>query len=310
MPGNLWITVRHSIRKGFDRMVNLAADPSVRDRAAGPVMTLIVITIISYLTVTVIYKFAGLVLTDRLVAAGSPVMVPGKTQTAKPQALDNYGIIAKRNLFATTQQAIIDPEAGGDFSAGEEYTAFDLKGTIAVDDDFGYVVVEEKGKGKQKLYRLGEMIGSARLIRITRNAAILTSGGRELIMRVKEAPDGSAAPRFGGARTDPMSSGIAVSRQEVTESLSDLKSIMSQAVVRPFLSDGIQQGYIVSNIVPGSLYERLGLQNGDIIIDVNGKSLDSADDVLQLVNLMQSGGGISLNLMRGGQNETINYSFQ
>lgn len=310
MPGNLWITVRHSIRKGFDRMVNLAADPSVRVRAAGPVLTLIVITLISYLTVAVIYQFAGLALSDRSVSAGGPVIVQGAAQTAEPKALDDYGIIARRNLFATTQQAIIDPAAGGDFSAGEEYTAFDLKGTIAVDDDFGYVVVEEKGKGKQKLYRLGEMIGSARLIRITRNAAILTSDGRELIMRVKEAPDGSSVPRFGGARTDSMSSGIAVSRQEVTESLSDLKSIMSQAVVRPFLSDGTQQGYIVSNIVPGSLYERLGLQNGDIIVDVNGKSLDSADDVLQLVNLMQSGGEISLNLLRAGKSETINYSFQ
>ncbi|MFO7568445.1 MAG: PDZ domain-containing protein [Smithellaceae bacterium] len=309
MPGNLWVTVTHSIRKGFDRLMNLATDPSLKLRAAGPVGVLVVITLISYLSVDLLYKIAGLALSTRVATVNGPAAPASAAQVATRPVLGDYDLIAKRNLFATTGQAIADPAAAGDFSAGEEYTAFDLKGTIAVDDDFGFVVVEEKGSGKQKLYRIGEMIGSARLIRITRNAAILTSGGRELVMRVKEAQDTSPVSRLGRSTPAPAASGIAISREEVTQSLGDLKSIMSQAVVRPFLHEGVQQGYIVSNIVPGSLYEKLGLQNGDIIVDVNGKSLDSADDVLQLVNLMQSGGGISLNLLRGGQSETINYSF-
>ena len=66
---------------------------------------------------------------------------------------------------------------------------------------------------------------------------------------------------------------------------------------------------IISNIAPNSLYEKMGLQNGDIIIDVNNKHIQSADNLLQAVNLMQSGGSIDLNVKRNGKNETINYSF-
>jgi type II secretory pathway component PulC len=53
----------------------------------------------------------------------------------------------------------------------------------------------------------------------------------------------------------------------------------------------------------------MGLQNGDIIIDINNKPMQSADNLLQMVNLMQSGSGITLNVKRNGRIETINYSF-
>jgi general secretion pathway protein C len=84
---------------------------------------------------------------------------------------------------------------------------------------------------------------------------------------------------------------------------------MNQAMVRPFYADGVQEGFIISEIKPESLYQKLGLQNGDIIMDVNNKQMQSAEDVLQLVNLMQSGGQISLSLKRNGKVEIINYSF-
>jgi general secretion pathway protein C len=84
---------------------------------------------------------------------------------------------------------------------------------------------------------------------------------------------------------------------------------MNQALMKPFFVAGVQEGFIISEIKPDSLYQKLGLQNGDIIMDVNNKHLQSAEDVLQLVNLMQSGGQISVSLKRDGKMEIIDYSF-
>jgi type II secretory pathway component PulC len=53
----------------------------------------------------------------------------------------------------------------------------------------------------------------------------------------------------------------------------------------------------------------MGLQNGDIITDINNKRMQSADDLLQMVNLMQSGNNIALSVKRNGKIEAINYSF-
>lgn len=303
---DMWTNIIKLIKQRFDRITDIPADFSVLVGAARPLLIVVAITILSFLGVDIFYKIVSLQVVGRQ-TIGARQTSAVAIFSGQGHPIERYNIITERNLFLTTLKAIVDKNAGEYLLPSEEYTAFDLKGTIAVDQSLGYAIVEEKGKGKQKLYRLGEMIGSARLIRITRNTAILKSGEKEFVMKIKEVAEGplmGRSPRPGGT-----GSGIAISKQDVTESLSDLKSIMSQAVVRPFLNEGVQQGFVVSNIVPGSLYQKLGLQNGDVVVAVNSKKLEGADDILQLVTVMQAGGSVSVNLMRNGQNETINYSF-
>ncbi|RPI71012.1 MAG: hypothetical protein EHM45_24120, partial [Desulfobacteraceae bacterium] len=197
-------SIAHSIKKWCNHLFSTAANPALLFRALGPFLILVIITIISYLTVDIIYKIAGLTIPARSVSAKSKAFNGRAAQTSGPKPASGYDVIAQRNLFLTTQKAIADKSTKGFISTGEEYTAFDLRGTIAVDDDFGFIVVEEKGRGKQKLYRIGEMVGSAKLVRITRSAAILNSGGRELVMRIEETKDSSHTTRplrFGSSQT-------------------------------------------------------------------------------------------------------------
>ena len=83
---------------------------------------------------------------------------------------------------------------------------------------------------------------------------------------------------------------------------------MNQALVRPFMNKGVREGYIISNIAPNSIYEKAGLQNGDIIIDVNNSQMRNANDILQVLDSLQSGGSLEMNIKRNGKAETINYS--
>jgi len=127
-------------------------------------------------------------------------------------------------------------------------------------------------------------------------------------------PNLGMPPSSGQVQTPPSNrhmphSGMAISRAEVNEKLLDLKTIMTQAAVRPYFEAGAQEGFIISEIKPDSLYKKMGMQNGDIIIDVNGKRMQSADDILKLVNAMQSGVSMALSIKRNGRAETINYSF-
>lgn len=301
------MSVLQNIQRRMARLKDLPASISINRSVVTTLLILAAITVTSYLLVDIVYTAVRVYVVQTSTAAAhvSLTTVP-HSQAQAAQASKNDDIIVRRNLFQTTLTAI--EEKGGPVLPSEEYTAFDLKGTIAVDDEQGFAIVEEKGKGKQKLYRLGEMIGSARLIRVTRNTAVLSTNGRELVMRVKDATEGLSAA---GQRFTPAAPGrdISVSRQEVTQNLSDLTAIMSQAVVRPHLKDGVQEGYIITNIAGGSIYERLGLRNNDVIVDVNDKPISTADDLFQLVGVMQSGGSISVNLIRNGKSETLNYSF-
>ena len=295
----------------FNEWINRARDfvpisslDSAKLRAA---VVILAITILSYQGVSFFYKIVGFMAMGKSAAAGA-IHAPRPAGEAAREPLERYAvIIAERNLFQTTTR---ETGAGnGVFAAGEEIAEFDLKGTIAGSDSFGYIIIEERGSKKQRLYRLGAMIGSSKLVSISRNTATINRGGRDVVVRIKQTPEEPLLSSPRAAREGISRPQIAVSRREMTERLQDLQSIMTHAQVRPYFEGGAQQGFIISNIKPDSLYQKLGLQNGDIIIDVNNKRMQSADDVLQLVSLMQSGQEIALNLKRQGREETIKYSF-
>jgi general secretion pathway protein C len=301
------LKITQLIKEWFNRIKNISAMPAIDITLLRPFLILLAITILSYEAINLFYKIISFPLTNQTATSKNNISSSGTTDNFQHNQLQDYGIITERNLFITTLKAVSDKQSeGGIFDSDQKITDFDLKGTVACNSSFGFIFIEERDTHKQKLYRLGDMIGSAKLIKITRNTATLRSGGREITLKVKATLEGPLLPNSPGSAT-PRS--MTLSKKTVNENLSDLKSIMSQAVMRPFLNEGVQEGLIISNIAPNSLYEKMGLQNGDIIIDVNNKRMQSADNLLQTVNLMQSGSSIAVNVKRNGKIETINYSF-
>ena len=301
------LKITQLIKEWFNRIKNISAIPAIDITLLRPFLILLAITILSYEAIGLFYKIISFPLTNQTATSKNNISSSGTTDNFQHNQLQDYGIITERNLFLSTLKAISDKQSeGGLFDSDQKIMDFDLKGTVACNSSFGFVIIEERDSHKQKLYRLGDKIGSAKLTKITRNTAILKSGEREITLKIKSTIEGSLLSDSPN-RAAPRS--FTLSKKTVNENLNDLKSIMSQAVVRPSLNEGVQEGYIISNIAPNSLYEKMGLQNGDIIIDINNKHMQSADNLLQLVNLMQSGSSIELNVKRNGKIEVINYSF-
>jgi general secretion pathway protein C len=301
------LKITHLIKEWFARMKNNGAIPAIDITLLRPFLILLAITILSYEVTGLFYKIISFPLTNQTATLKNNASSSVIADNPQPKPLQDYDIITGRNLFLSTLKAVSDKQSeGGLLDSDEKFMDIDLKGTVACNSSFGYIFIEERDTHKQKLYRMGEKIGSARLIKITRNTATLRSEGREITLKVKATIEGSLLPNSPG-HAAPKS--MTLSKKTVNENLNDLKSIMNQAVVRPSLNEGVQEGLMISNIAPNSLYEKMGLQNGDIIIDINNKPIQSADNLLQTVNLMQSGGSVTLNVKRNGKIETINYSF-
>ena len=301
------LKITQLIKEWFNRIKNIHAIPAIDITLLRPFLILLAITILSYEAIGLLYKIISFPLTNQTATSKNNISSSGTTDNLQHNQLQDYGIITERNLFLSTLKAISDKQSeGGLFDSDQKITDFDLKGTVACNSSFGFVIIEERDSHKQKLYRLGDKIGSAKLTKITRNTATLNSGGREITLKVKATLEGPLLPN---SPDRAASRSMTLSKKMVNENLTDLKSLMKNAVVRPFLSKGVQEGLIISNIAPDSLYEKMGLQNGDIIIDVNNKPMQSADNLLQTVNLIQSGSSIVVNVKRNGKIETINYSF-
>lgn len=240
---------------------------------------------------------------------------PAAAEKAKPavapvrETADAYRIIPERNLFGTTTSMVADKQTVAVQQRSIEQL-IELKGTVAGEGKYGFAIVEEKGTRKQQLVKSGDILSGAKVVRIKRNAVDFLVGDQVVTLKIVEAKEDSILPPAQSAASVVPSGATILSRTEVDRELQDMGGLLRKALVRPYFNAGVPDGFIVSNIRLGSLYQKMGIMDGDIIQEVNSRKIQSADDVMGLLNTMRGGSSLSVTINRRGNKETLNYQFQ
>jgi len=275
-------------------------------------------TVILVLMAVILYQATGIfyaVLTLQLVQVRPVPAAMGKAQTAAIPArepVDAYRIVSERNLFGTTTKAVTEKQAAA-APAQDVARLIDLRGTVAGGPRYGFAVIEEKGTKKQRLVKAGDLVAGAKVIRVRRNAIDLLVNDQERTLKMVETKEGSIVPPQAVPPTPPPAAPrgtTVISRSEVDAGLQDMGSLLRQAQIRPYFEAGVPNGFLISNIRPGSLYQKMGAVDGDIIQEVNGRPIRTADDVMGLLNTIKAGSSMSMTIKRGGNQQTLNYQFQ
>jgi general secretion pathway protein C len=101
-----------------------------------------------------------------------------------------------------------------------------------------------------------------------------------------------------------------VDQQAVAETTENMNQILTQARALPYMEGGKTTGFRISEIVPGSIYERIGIQNGDVIQKINAMDVDDPAKFFQLYQGLKDEKSVSIDVMRGGQRQTLNYEIR
>jgi general secretion pathway protein C len=67
-------------------------------------------------------------------------------------------------------------------------------------------------------------------------------------------------------------------------------------------------GYSVQEVQAGGAFEKLGLQVGDVVRSVNGQPLNSVNDAMRMYQQLRFLRDVRLEVVRGGQSETLQYN--
>jgi general secretion pathway protein C len=283
-----------------------------------PFLILLVITVMAYLVVGIFYKVLGL---SMIKTQAGPVMVAAVAKKEVPvrEPTDSFKIIVERNLFGSTDKIIGDKQSADKAPPPDFTTLYDLRGTVAGDGRYGFAILEEKSRKKQILYKVGDALGGGRISRILRNAIAVKVGEEEKIMKITETretpilpPSGMAGPPgppFAAPVVDA-SGAISINKGDVDAGLKDIGSMLSQAQIRPHFSMGAPDGFLVTNIRPGSIYQKMGITNGDIIQGINDRNIRTADDMMAFYNTLKGGSNITINIKRQDRQEKLNYVFK
>ena len=226
-----------------------------------------------------------------LLAPSEEAIAPVHATPAAPQRTwAERQIILTRNLFNSSTRAPIASSEPELEEVEKSRLPVTLLGTFAATDDtLSRATLQDKEQNETLVVGIGDQIkGKALVTRIERRRVLLTENGapRELTLD-EEAPGPPSvrrrAPERRSAR-DPRNrvrrsdaGAFDVSRAELEETLRNPTQLLSEARVLPKFEDGEMVGLQVNSIKAGSLFEEIGLKNGDVITEFNGITIDSPE---------------------------------
>lgn len=277
------------------------------------IFNLLALSVISYTGVDLFFRVAraqfGHVDTQKMVMQQIP-----EVKQLKRSPLSSFKAITDRNIFGTPKNAPEDVKKEEIEALQPTSLKIALLGTVTGNDQNDWAVIEETGKRKQGLYRVGDSVQDAIVKKIVRGKVVLRVGARDEVLTIKERSSSQTKePRSAHRAARPATRRertITLRRSDIDESLEDINSLLSTALIRPHFTDGVADGLAISRIKSGSLFRKLGLRSGDIVKGINGNPIETPDDILSIYTDMKAGSPISIQIKRRGQERTINYKFR
>lgn len=261
-------------------------------------------------------------------------------QKPKP-SLGNQGIdeIVGRNLFnkegKTGEEDAVEPAAEQQVYSGtkaiKSTLPLKLLGTIYGGDPYsGIALIENTSKRNQNSFFVGDLLTqNAKIIEIHREKVIIDRGDhreyielerKQLVSKRRKKSSGSARPASKKIyATEPppeayKEEGFERQGNAITMSsdfrrkllTSDFAKILQDAKAEPHLVGGELSGFRLTRIREDSIYQKAGLQNGDVVKEINGVSLVDTAQAIKLLNSLRGENDLEVRLERGGVVQTIN----
>jgi len=287
-----------------------------------PLIYLGCITLFVHISVQSFYQIVGTYVPKSYDAGAATKKYVSTARPKRIEPFSDYGHIAKRNLFNTKTKAEIKkentpppPEPVKEEPIKPTELKLKLLGTVAGDQKHAYAVILDQKKRQQNLYRVGDPIQTAIVDEIRRGSVILKVDNGKEILTMDDDPgmalsrnDRSNSHQPQAEQSSPEK--ITLARQDLHQSMRNINQLMSQIRIRPHFNRGRPDGLSVNNIKRQSIFNKMGLRNGDIIQGVNGKKIKTVDDVMSLYQQLNSVSDVDLEIKRRGKPMTMKYQIR
>jgi len=261
----------------------------------------------------------------RSISEGSKVELPTATETVKPRG--HYAAMSERRLFGGAGAGAGGTGAGAGNNAAQspdelKQTALSLQlwGTAVGTEGMSTALIENTTNKSMKVYRQGDKVAQGAVLeQILTKKVILNTGGKRELLTLAEAdakppPRGAGKPlprsrmnraSRGSAPRRPPDSATVVKRKEWEDK--DPSELLADAKVTPVYKGGRAEGLEVRNIAENEYAKRVGLEEGDVVVSVNGVKIRSLDEAYTLANKLQNAPTLRVEILRNGTPRTLTF---
>lgn len=193
-----------------------------------------------------------------------------------------------------------------------------LKGILANSPSGIRLALIARLGGSEEIYRVGDEVEGAEIIRIEPRRVILRRNGRTEALSLEISKLDAETTNTTRRQASFSRNGIRkvsdneriVSQRTLRQQLNNLPRLLQQAKAVPHQVNGETTGFKLVELQAGSVFEDLGLQKDDVIQSVNGNELRSPDDALIAYRELRTSRSFQVALLRGGRPMTLNLLVQ
>jgi general secretion pathway protein C len=186
-------------------------------------------------------------------------------------------------------------------------------------------IIEQEGSGKQRIYYEGARADKVLIKSILRNEVIINAGrgDQRLTMLHGQAPGSERAPQQAergqfvpqqkaesSQRLPGRHRTLRLDRQEVAGALSDLNKVMQEVSLSPVTSLDRTAGFRITDIRPGSILSKMGLQNGAVIKAVDEETITNPEQVAKFLQRVREGGQVTVTVSKRRRTQHIHLEIQ
>jgi general secretion pathway protein C len=239
-----------------------------------------------------------------------------------PKPMSYYAIIDQRDIFNS-----VKPEPAPVEAQAPPTTPLKLKlwGVAVHDRGDSYAIIEDESARdrKQGLYRISEQVASTGAVvkTVEWDRVVLTRNGQDEVLELQQGdtrPGAApvAAPRVAqplAADANVQMTGeneFVIDRAEVDSALENMSQLFTQIRAVPHFEGGRSTGFRLFAIRSGSIFDKIGLKNGDIIQSINGSEMSDPSKALQLLQELRNVGDLTVVVNRNRQPTTLTYSIR
>jgi len=209
--------------------------------------------------------------------------------------------------------------------AAPESLGFRLVGILVADDvAASLAIIEHKKTSEQRIYSEGDRVGGILIKRILPGEVIIDTGKGDWRLRLQ------TALATGGLRTpqklepqQPARQGVASNRPtrgrrqtiylsypEAASELGDVDRVLREVELLPVSRLGQPAGFRITSILPGSIFSRMGLHNGDIIKRLDQWEITSPEQAAEFLRRIHEGDQLTLTVNKRRRTRQIMLNIQ
>ena len=257
-------------------------------------------TITNFLIFIALLKIASLVGLFFLPKSGVDKASSSNSYNAKYY---NYRVATiledKKEPITTTQQVVT-----------KSLTGVILKAIFAKKDGTGFIIIEESNIKKTYVLSIGEKYKEFVLSKIFPNQAIFTLNGQEYTLMIDKKMTNFTPPKDSKSAISPQDTTIsstAVNRNDIDYYVNNFDKIWENVAIKEKREGGKIVGFLITHINTNSIFNKLGLRLGDLIVAVNNKELKSYQDAFAVYKQVEHLRELKITVKRDNQLKDIEY---